>query len=118
MDDSFAYGLRTWQCNRQDFQQFWAEKREVNGTEYRSLRNKVTNRCVDDSFEFGLRAYPCNGGAWQDWRVYGYYKGYILRNRATGRCLDDSHEYGLRGYPCNGSDNGNDHLYWFGVYAS
>lgn len=112
LDDS-NLGLRTWECNRQEFQQFWAQNHKVDGTLYRSIRNKVTNRCVDDSFESGLRSYPCNGGAWQDWRIYGYDKGYVLKNRATGRCLDDSGA-GLRTWECNGMD----FQYWYGVYAS
>ncbi|WP_051820411.1 RICIN domain-containing protein [Streptomyces sp. NRRL S-920] len=116
LDDSFAYGLRTFGCNRTDFQQFWAKRVEVSGKEFRQIHNKVTGRCLDDSFEFGLRPYPCYGGAWQEWRVKGYDndKGYILQNRATGRCLDDSFAYGLRTWSCNGMD----FQYWYGVYAS
>lgn len=68
MDDSFAYGLRAFDCNRTDFQQFRFSDGVWGGDRYsHEVRNKVTGRCIDDSFAYGLRAFDCNGMNFQKW---------------------------------------------------
>ncbi|MFD4176292.1 MULTISPECIES: RICIN domain-containing protein [Streptomyces] len=110
MDDSFAYGLRAHECNRQDFQQF----RFGDGTYFHELRNKVTGRCVDDSFAYGLRAFDCNNQSFQQWSVSNTTGGTTFKNRATGRCIDDSFAYGLRAFDCNRTN----FQKWWGVHAN
>lgn len=98
VDDSFAYGLRSFTCNKQAFQTF-----DFNEKSYGvyALKNRATGRCVDDSFAYGLRPFDCNGGAWQNWEVLHYPTAVkLLRNKATGRCLDDS-SAGLRSFSCH-----------------
>ncbi|QNP75217.1 hypothetical protein IAG44_41315 [Streptomyces roseirectus] len=115
MDDSFAYGLRAFGCNRLDFQQFRHSDGIWGGDRYyHELRNKVTGRCVDDSFAYGLRAFDCNGQAFQQWAVSSGSGGSTFKNRATGRCVDDSFAYGLRAFDCNGTT----FQKWWGVHAN
>ncbi|MFE5720428.1 RICIN domain-containing protein [Streptomyces erythrochromogenes] len=115
LDDSLEFGLRTFQCNGGDFQQFrhsdgvWSGERY-----YYELRNKVTGRCIDDSFAYGLRPFVCNKKDFQQWSVSKNDRGTTFKNRATGRCIDDSFEFGLRAYECNGGD----FQKWWGVHPN
>ena len=95
LDDSFAYGLRSFPGNSSDFQ-LWTERTWDDLT--RRLQNVVTGRCIDDSFEFGLRPYECNSSQYQSWLYLVRPDGWLtLQNQATGRVLDDS-DYGLRAF--------------------
>ncbi|MFF4761081.1 RICIN domain-containing protein [Streptomyces sp. NPDC001292] len=64
LDDSDAYGLRSYFCNASTFQS-WKIRRWNDGT--RELKSQATGRCVDDSDAYGLRAYPCNATPFQSW---------------------------------------------------
>lgn len=98
IDDSQAYGLRSYPCNGTNYQK-WVLGYYGNGNSYRNI---ATGRCIDDSQAYGLRSFPCNNLAYQDWAVNTPASSTDhYWNRATGRCLDDSFSYGLRSFPCN-----------------
>jgi hypothetical protein len=100
IDDSFAFGLRSFPCNGLSFQQ-WSVVGFQDGTIH--LVNENTGRCIDDSLAFGLRSFPCNGLSFQGWFPGFFSDGTIdLQNQNTGRCIDDSLAFGLRSFPCNG----------------
>jgi hypothetical protein len=99
LDDSYAYGLRSFPCNGLIYQEFnLTQAREPYDATI--FVNAATQRCMDDSYAFGLRSIPCNGSLYQEFVsvLYG-----ALRNVETGRCVDDSFGAGLRAIPCNQS---------------
>jgi len=105
LDDSFAYGLRGFGCNSQDFQN-WRVHVWNDGT--RQFRNIATGRCLyDDGVTLDTRS--CNSSKQQSWWVWQRGGGAIsLENQATGECLDDS-QFGLRTIGCQA---GNPHQNW------
>jgi hypothetical protein len=104
LDDSFAFGLRAFPCNRLSYQR-WDVAVAVSFTRGLSLtlRNQNTRRCLDDSSAFGLRTFPCNFSEYQHFYplIISLDGGTELINGMTRRCVDDSFAFGLRSYPCN-----------------
>ncbi|GAA4524276.1 RICIN domain-containing protein [Amycolatopsis samaneae] len=107
LDDSAKSGLRTFGCNKYDYQRWNAHPR--NG--YVQLRNLATGRCLDDSKKFGIRAVkPCwpDGNAnavFQNWKVLRTGKLIQFRNQSTGLCLADIGGGKLRTEPCSAATN-------------
>ena len=101
IDDSFAYGLRSFGCNGLSYQ-VWQKLPNSTVTRW-AIRNQNTGRCIDDSFAYGLRSFGCNGLNYQSWNIISTSNGgQVLKNDNTGRCIDDSFAYGLRSFGCNG----------------
>lgn len=96
VDDSAAYGLRSFSCNGLDFQRW--DRRPSYFPNY-ALANLNTGSCLDDS-SYGLRAIPCNGYGYQRWLIQDRGNGIEIQNAQTAKCLDDS-SYGLRTFVCN-----------------
>ena len=99
IDDSFEYGLRTFNYNASDFQKWnitdWNDQTH-------EMKNVATGRCIDDSVEFGLRAFPCNSTKFQSWYWQNWADGTTeFKNQATGRCMDNY--YNLRAVQCDTS---------------
>ncbi|TQJ02514.1 hypothetical protein FB471_2245 [Amycolatopsis cihanbeyliensis] len=100
IDDSLAYGLRSYPCNGSDWQKW--DKYFAHGL--LTFANVQTGRCLDDSNKYGLRAYSCNNSRYQKFfDDSGNVLNVVLRNEVTDRCVDDSFAYGLRSYSCNDS---------------
>lgn len=64
LDDSDAYGLRTFTCNASRYQSWWLHRWNDGTTQ---IKNQATGRCVDNSPAFGTRTYPCNATIYQSW---------------------------------------------------
>ncbi|WEP00501.1 hypothetical protein A6P39_004305 [Streptomyces sp. FXJ1.172] len=126
LDDSDAYGLRSYPCNTPSIENGYQKWKVINWSSgYAQLQNQATGRCLDWSPGAGLRTFPCYAdsftGGWQEWK-------WVNRTTADGRqeevlqngrwqdgeawqCLDDS-AYGVRGYPCNGPSQDNGYQGW------
>ena len=61
LDDSNAYGLRTFSCNKTTYQSWWLTRWKDGTTQ---LKNQATLRCLDQS-NLGMRTYPCNKTIYQ-----------------------------------------------------
>ncbi|MFD9003758.1 RICIN domain-containing protein [Streptomyces sp. NPDC059582] len=87
LDDSVAYGLRTFPCNGLAFQKFtfW---RGPYGTYL--LQNQATKRCLYDGLTSGIQARTCTGSSNQHWYLITWARGgpYGFSNRYTRRCID------------------------------
>src|SRR5258708_25918032 len=66
VDDSFASGLRAYDCNGLNYQEFRFTL-DSNGS--LEIKNMHTDRCIDDSYSYGLRSYSCNGLDYQQWEA-------------------------------------------------
>lgn len=100
IDDSAAFGLRTFPCNGMTYQKWnlhW-----IRGLEY-TLQNVATGRCIDWSENRGLRAFPCNGLDYQEWLMGS--GDDIWSNRSGQTNLDDSYAFGLRVLPPDNLDD-------------
>ncbi|MGV9340287.1 RICIN domain-containing protein [Streptomyces sp. NPDC003688] len=102
LDDSIAYGLRTFPCNGLAFQKFifWRDPR---GTYL--LQNQATKRCLYDSPTRGIWAAACTGSSNQHWYLVTWARGgpYGFANRYTMRCIDTTSVAGvsiLQTLPC------------------
>jgi hypothetical protein len=99
LDDSFDFGLRTYQYNGSNFQKWqitdWADQTH-------EMRSVSTGRCIDDSVEYGLRAFDCNKSKYQSWYWHNWPDGTTeFKNQATGRCMDNY--FALRATQCDTS---------------
>lgn len=101
VDDS-ALGLRTFACNRSNYQT-WDISDTRNGSF--TMRNMATGLCLDDSRDYHLRAIGCNGLIYQQWIVSRRWPdgSFQLSSNGTGLCLDDSNAYHLRTFACGGT---------------
>lgn len=102
IDDSFQYGLRSFDCNNTSYQSWQPNGSAGDTPTY--WRNSNTGRCIDDSFEAHLRSFNCNGLDYQKWwsiSAPGSPDRESFQNQKTTGCIDDSFEFGLRSYGCN-----------------
>ncbi|MFI0404555.1 RICIN domain-containing protein [Actinomadura sp. 3N508] len=63
LDDSNAYGLRAFPCNKMTYQSWWLHRWRDGTTQ---IKNQATLRCLDQS-SYGMRTYPCNATVYQSW---------------------------------------------------
>jgi hypothetical protein len=76
LDDSFAFGLRTFPChagsNPASAFQSWHRVATQFGPAW---QNQVTLRCLDDSFQYGLRPFVCHppGSHWNRHQAFNTY---------------------------------------------
>lgn len=105
LDDSVAYGLRTFVCNNQSFQQWRLHGLNEAGTLW-TLTNLNTHRCVDDSVAYHLRSFGCNNQAFQRFWVGADSRTGTpiawFQNQTTTGCMNDDPRVGLQSAGCDG----------------
>jgi hypothetical protein len=108
LDDSGDFHLRTFGCNRLNYQA-WFVTIQNDGTY--ELRNSNTQLCIDDSIEFGLRDFPCNGLRYQHWTWVGTGDPtrHQWRSSQTFRCMNNDFGHVLFTATCHNSGD----QYWF-----
>jgi hypothetical protein len=88
LDDSFAYGVRTYPCNGQNFQQ-WEVKTWSDGT--REFKNVNTKRCIGSDLDGSVWVGECSTSRTVSWYVKWWSDGtFELRNQAWGDCLEET----------------------------
>jgi hypothetical protein len=120
LDDSQAYGLRTFSCNGASqvngYQAFYKPLSTLTSFQFQNVNTKL---CVDDSAS-GLRHFSCNLqsflAGYQGWEFTYANDGndvdLQIKNVATNLCLDDSLQYGLRAFSCNQASFDNGYQDW------
>ncbi|MFD4401112.1 RICIN domain-containing protein [Kitasatospora sp. NPDC058478] len=101
VDDSLGAGLRPFDCNGLNYQDWRYTK--VAGISY-TIRNVNTGRCISESGG-NVFSTGCDGGFSQQWQAYSCFengvKGRCWQNLNSARCLDDSFDFNLRSFDCN-----------------
>lgn len=87
LDDSFAYGVRTYPCNGTNFQR-WSVTNWGDGT--REFRNVDTRRCLAADANGTVYTGECDAATDASWYVKWWNDGtFELKNQRHSQCLED-----------------------------